>query len=57
MIQDSILAFIEAEYQKTEENDKIIEKIDSLEKYDNINNEHLFDEFLNKWDQGLYNDK
>lgn len=56
LIQDSILAFIEAEYEATEENNKIIEKIDSLDNYENINNEHLFDEFLDKWNQGLYTD-
>ena len=61
---DVVVTFMRAEFYKpvkatneeTEENNKIIEKIDSLDNYENINNEHLFDEFLDKWNQGLYTD-
>ena len=44
-------------FQETEENNKLIEKIDSLIVEDHcINDEHFFDEFLEKWDRGEYHD-
>ncbi|MGO3018456.1 MAG: galactose-6-phosphate isomerase subunit LacB [Anaerococcus sp.] len=51
--------FLKAEYQKNEENDKLIEKLMSIEnKYDDnqTNDEGFFDEFIEKWNRGEYHD-
>ncbi|MDD7305223.1 MAG: galactose-6-phosphate isomerase subunit LacB, partial [Peptoniphilaceae bacterium] len=51
--------FLEAKYQKSEENDKLIEKIMAIEEnYQDkqTGDDHFFDEFLEKWDKGEYHD-
>jgi len=57
LMENIIDVFLETEYKKTEENEKMIEKIDALGgNKDQINNDHYFDEFLEKWDRGEYHD-
>lgn len=50
-------AFLQAKYIPDPENEILISKVDQLlKKQDNaFGNEHYFDEFLEKWNQGLYN--
>lgn len=51
--------FLNAEYKKTDKNDKLVEKLMGIEKKykdDQTGNDKFFDEFLEKWDRGEYGD-
>ncbi len=57
LICDIVEAFLKESYQPTEDNQKLIKQIDTLN--DNqtvIEDSNFFDEFLEKWDQGFYHD-
>lgn len=51
-------AFLNEKYQPTEENKKLIEKIDNIAKPnpDKKDNEHFFDQENKKWAEGVYHD-
>lgn len=56
-IEDIVSTFLETKYNKTPENDALVEKINNLESsVEATNDEHYFDEFLEKWDRGEYHD-
>ena len=50
--------FLETEYKETPENKALIEKINALDKkmQNRLNNEEIFDDLLEKWDRGEYQD-
>lgn len=58
LMENIIDAFLEAKFEPTEEDLKLIEKIDGLveQREDQFKNEGFFDEFLAKWDRGEYHD-
>ena len=57
LIQNIIDEFLAEKYVETEENRKLINKIDNFKKeYDEIKHENFFDEFIEKWNQGFYHD-
>ncbi|WP_156854453.1 galactose-6-phosphate isomerase subunit LacB [Oceanobacillus sp. AG] len=57
LIENIIDVFLETEYNKTEENERMIEKIDALaDNTEQMNNQKYFDEFIEKWDRGEYHD-
>ncbi|WP_143317958.1 galactose-6-phosphate isomerase subunit LacB [Clostridium sp. HBUAS56017] len=58
LMENIIDAFLETKFEPTEEDKKIIAKIDAIttQKDDQFGNEHFFDEFLEKWDRGEYHD-
>lgn len=56
LIKDIIYAFLDAKYQSTSENKRIIEKLDALQEESHVDNPNLFDAFLEKWDRGEYHD-
>jgi galactose-6-phosphate isomerase len=57
LMENIVDVFLETEYNKTEENQNKIKKINSLGKDEGQKgNEEFFDEFLEKWDRGEYHD-
>lgn len=58
LICDIIQEFLKTDYQPTAENKALIERITQIESKntDKISDEHLFDDFLKKWDRGEYTD-
>lgn len=55
LMENIIDVFLETEYKKTQENEQLIDKIDAIViNEEQMNDEHLFDEFIEKWDQGGY---
>jgi len=57
LIEEIVDTFISTEYKETEENKKLIEAMDEMIEDDSyINDAHLFDDLLDKWDKGYYHD-
>lgn len=57
LIEEIVDTFISTEYKETEENKKLIKAIDEMIEDDSyINDEHYFDDLLEKWDKGCYHD-
>ncbi|WP_160673304.1 galactose-6-phosphate isomerase subunit LacB [Clostridium sp. C8-1-8] len=58
LMENIIDAFLETKFEPTEEDLKIIAKIDAIasNREDQFGNEHFYDEFLEKWDRGEYHD-
>lgn len=57
LIFDIIEAFLNAEYKATSENKQLIHKIDQIiPETTNSTNDHLFDDLIEKWNTGFYND-
>lgn len=57
LICDIIEAFLQSEYQESEENKKLIEKIERVEQVSNNQSDpHYFDELIEKWNRGEYQD-
>ncbi|PMB85161.1 galactose-6-phosphate isomerase subunit LacB [Dolosicoccus paucivorans] len=56
LMKDIIDAFIETDYKDTSENKELIAQIDAIQSDAPETDEHLFDEFLEKWDRGEYHD-
>ncbi|MCU5745123.1 galactose-6-phosphate isomerase subunit LacB [Staphylococcus sp. SQ8-PEA] len=54
LIYDLIDAFINTKYKPLEQNEQLIKKISQLENEKHTNNNHLFDELLEKWENGFY---
>jgi galactose-6-phosphate isomerase len=57
LIENIVDAFLETEYKPTAESEALIEKINAIPMSDEANtNEHIFDEYNRKWDEGYYHD-
>ena len=56
LICDIAAAFIEAHYHPTEDNEQLIEKLIKLKTTSRTTRCALFDEFLDKWQRGVYHD-
>lgn len=55
LMENIIDVFLETEYKPTPENEALIKKIDAISiDEEQVKDEHLFDEFIEKWDQGGY---
>lgn len=60
LIRETVDAFINEKYQPTAENKKLIEKLNQIEQNLSGTKEETdekFDEYLNKWDEGFYNEE
>ena len=58
VIEEVIETFLETEYKETEENRQLIEKIESIPlNEESLNDEDYFDEFIDKWNKGVYSEK
>lgn len=57
LICDIIDAFLKAGYEPTDESELLIQKMTELEtSHDDQANRHFFDEFIQKWQEGYYQD-
>lgn len=58
LMENIVDAFLETKFEPTEEDLEIIKKIDSVAelKKDQFKNKEFFNEFLEKWDRGEYQD-
>ncbi|MBA4602337.1 galactose-6-phosphate isomerase subunit LacB [Thermoactinomyces mirandus] len=55
LIEKIVDAFLETDYKQSAENDRIIAEIDSImDGKDQLYDEHFFDEFIEKWNNGGY---
>ncbi|ELC8332997.1 galactose-6-phosphate isomerase subunit LacB [Clostridium perfringens] len=56
LIENIIDAFLETKFEDNKENRNLIEKIDRIAEFKDgqLNNEHFFDEFIEKWNNGEY---
>ena len=60
LIRETVDAFINEKYEPTPENKKLIEKLNQIEQNLSGTKEETdekFDEYLNKWDEGFYNEE
>ncbi len=57
LIEHIIDEFLNAHYQETEENKKLIQQIDEMVKEDYSQDKGFFDEYLARWEQGDYKDE
>ncbi len=57
LMENIIDVFLDTKFNPTEENKKLIKKMDNLIKKDYANSDDkYFDEFIEKWDKGEYHD-
>lgn len=57
LIENIIDVFLETEYIETTENNLLIETMDSMCNEASVGDEHLFNEFLEKWNSGGYSNQ
>lgn len=56
-IEDIVTTFLNTEYKPTPESEEFIRKVNELHSSEeSTNDEHYFDEYLDKWDKGEYHD-
>lgn len=57
LMENIIDVFLETKFNPTEENKAMVEKLNNMIEKDYANgDENYFDEFIDKWDRGEYND-
>ena len=57
LMENIIDVFLETNFNPTEENIAMVEKLNNMIEKDYANgDEHYFDEFMDKWDRGEYHD-
>lgn len=56
LMENIVDVFLETEYKKTDENAEVIKKMNEFGDEDQINDKEFFDEYIEKWEQGVYHD-